>query len=128
MEPQQKSTDTKMRHSLHLEWIGANTREEDKMCGLPYDGPWVAKLSMGKYNLKREFLKSMIDYSKSNSVGSRGVYLYFILSPGFYEVKERISWKNSRRYFLCVEDSDHQREVEKWEVEVCLKNVNLKYI
>lgn len=43
------------------------------------------------------------DYSKANSVGSRGVYLVYTLHEGaVYAVRERLSWRSSREYFCRV--------------------------
>jgi len=66
---------------------------------------WVAKI-LGydeKYNYSREFIKGQLDYSESNSKGTRGVYLYYFLDPGIYEVKKPTSWYASDRYFILSE-------------------------
>lgn len=78
-----------------------------EMMGRDKTRPWVAKI-MGtdpKYEFRREFLRGQKDYSLANSVGSRGVYEYFALQDGIYEVHERFSWKGTRRYFICVQDT-----------------------
>jgi hypothetical protein len=85
--------------------------------------PWVARI-LGpdpKYGFKREFIHGQRDYTFSNSVGSRGIYEYFALTPGIYEVNERLTWKRARRYFVRVEGTEIT-EISKDEVLECLKS------
>lgn len=90
------------------EWRGERVYEE--AMGRDQGRPWVAKLTGldARYGFAREFLRGQTDYSQANSVGSRGVYEYFILEPGVYEVKERTSWKKTRRFFILVEGETYQ--------------------
>jgi hypothetical protein len=88
---------------------------------LPASRHWVAEITgrSPKYGFERRFLECKKDYTHSNSVGSRGVYAFFILSEGrCYEVNSPISWKNTDRYFCTVENGKIKRisksEVEKW--------------
>lgn len=75
-----------------------------------------------KYGFDREFLRGRKDYSKANSIGSRGVYLWYILESGrYYEVKERTSWSGSDRYFVKVTMGGDIERVSKSEVEHWLK-------
>lgn len=74
---------------------------------LPPKSSWVAEITgTDKYfGLARSFLHGKMDYSKSNGVGSRGIFVEFILSKGkIYEVKSQVSWKNADRYFCTVGD------------------------
>lgn len=74
----------------------------DKHIGVPPRSSWVAEITGPdeKYGLSRVFLKAKTDYSKSNSKGSRGILVEYILSQGkIYEVKEQITWGRSERYF-----------------------------
>ena len=108
-----------MKATLELEYIGADSADGlnamcrqfnrlggagfgDKFIGRPSPGPWVAEIT-GKYpsgKLQRTFVRSNRDYSRANSKGSRGVYLWFILeSDHLYEVHARTSWKSSHNYF-----------------------------
>lgn len=84
--------------------------------------PWIARL-IGldpQYGFKREFIKAQQkDYGRANSIGSRGVFLYFVLPSGLYEVHERPTWKRTRRYFIRVED-EKITEIEREEVAQCL--------
>ena len=80
--------------------------------------PWVAMIKGydEKFGIAREFVRGQIDYSQSNSVGSRGVYLYYALKPGIYEVNERSTWSKVRRFFVRVEGAAYE-EISKEEVE-----------
>lgn len=81
---------------------------------------WCARLT--GYDAQRRYIRAFvhgqIDYSQSNSTGSRGVYIYYALADGIYEVNERISWKHVRRYFIRVENTTiteiTQEEVDTW--------------
>lgn len=113
-----------MKATLEIEFIGAdcysylnalcNSFDQvepgfgDKFIGRPKNKPWVA--AVGGYDPqfkhKREFIKPNWDYSRVNSKGSRGVYLWFILeSARLYEVFQKTSWKRSRRYFCSVTEN-----------------------
>jgi len=60
---------------------------------------WVARLKRGG---EREFLEGFRDYTFATSTGSRGIFIYYSLVDGVYEVNERTSWTKSRRYFVLV--------------------------
>lgn len=85
--------------------------------GLDQSRPWVARLTGfdEECTLAREFVRGQKDYSQSNSTGSRGVYVYYPLKTGVYEVNERTSWTRVRRYFLHVE-REEITEITKDEV------------
>lgn len=91
-----------------------------EMMGRDKTRPWVARIAGldKQYGFKREFQRGQRDYSKANSIGSRGVYEYFALKSGIYEVHERCTWKRTRRYFICVENAEiteiSREEVEEW--------------
>lgn len=83
---------------------------------------WVAEITgtCPKYKYQRVFLRYKKDYSEANSIGSRGVYAYYILEDGkIYEVCAPTSWKNTDRYFCTIENGELIRlsseEVEKLE-------------
>lgn len=85
---------------------------------LGYTKAWVARI-VGldpRFGLAREFLRGEKDYSNASGTGSRGVMLYYWLEAGFYEVNERLSWKNHRRYFLQVNQDATAQEVSKEQV------------
>lgn len=90
------------------------------MLGHDKKHPWVARVTGldRKYGFKREFLRGQKDYSQANSIGSRGVYVYYPLKPGIYEVHERVTWRRTRRYFVRVKDAEiteiSREEVMEW--------------
>lgn len=94
-----------------------------EMMGRDKTQPWMARITGldKKYGFGREFLHGQRDYSKSNSIGSRGVYEYFALSDGLYEVHERPTWKRTRRYFIQVAGTEIV-EITREEVLTWLAN------
>lgn len=90
--------------------------------GKPKPSYWVAQITgvHQVFHYERKFLKGKKDYTYSNSKGSRGVYVYYLLESGnIYEVKSPVSWKRTERYFCIVtEDGEIQRVnkeyVDKW--------------
>ncbi len=85
---------------------------------------WVARLAGYDlvYGFRREFMRGQVDYSEANSTGSRGIFEYFPLPPGIYEVNEPMSWKYCRRYFCRVE-GETIVEIDRLEVERCLTSI-----
>jgi len=68
--------------------------------------PWVAQITGrdSRHGLARLFLRGMRDYRDANKIGSRGVFLTFVLYPGhIYEVNALLSWSRMKRYFCRVE-------------------------
>lgn len=126
-----------MRAVLNLELFGEDTRQLwkiykgvfevsggdfgkayfDKYIGpAPPRSSWVAEISGpdAKYGLKREFVKSKLDYSHANSKGSRGIFAEFLLDEGkIYEVKARTSWGRSDRYFCIVTENGDIKEIDE---------------
>lgn len=127
-----------MKATIKLEFIGANSADfmnylcgqcdriapglGEAVIGRTAPGPWVAEIT-GQYpsgKLKRSFVRSKRDYSRANSKGSRGVYLWFILeSDKLYEVHTRISWARSTDYFCAITTSGDvytlsDEEVSEW--------------
>lgn len=127
-----------MKAQVSLEYIGygdnasANKQMrflsgllEEKIDYQPiYKKPWVAKI-VGldpQYKYARTFLPSVLDFSKTNSVGTRGVYMRFILESGFfYEINERVSWKNWTRYFCKVDSYGDIKIIPENKVEAYYK-------
>ena len=111
--------------SLKLECIGDNSTSGKTLFvpRLPRR-QWVAEI-IGfslEYNFTRKFIYGRKDYSNANSVGSRGVYEYFILEQDkFYEVSAPLSWKNSYRYFCTVDDQGKIIEINEESVKQCLR-------
>lgn len=81
---------------------------------------WVAEITGTdpKLKFKREFLRFKKDYSRSNSVGSRGVYANYILeSDHIYDVKD-----HKDRYYCTVTDNGNIVRLSEDEVREWLKN------
>jgi len=84
--------------------------------------PWVAEIAGTHplYRFKRQFLRPKKDYTEANSVGSRGIYLWYTLETGkVYEINEQASWRRwDRRFELVRNDGSRQRlsedEVHEW--------------
>lgn len=130
-----------MKATLKLEVFGDNTRQHLKLWEsvvnevLPGVGSaligkypsscWVAEIvgPDAKFGFDRQFVKPRKDYSKANSVGSRGVYNWYVIESGrYYEVKEQTSWRRGDRYFIKVTENGDVQRVAKSEVEQWLKN------
>ncbi len=124
---------------LKLEYIGENyhsaqragaqaqeqTARYGRYLGRNRSRPWVARLTgldADGWSV-RVFVRGQIDYSRANSTGSRGVYCYYPLSPGFYEVNARESWNHVRRYFLRVVGTE-MHEISEEEVHMCLRSAS----
>jgi hypothetical protein len=87
---------------------------------------WVAKIvgKSKKYKFDRVFVRGKKDYSQANSVGSRGIYIWYFLEPGFfYEVSEPVSWKNTNRFFCKVDCEGNIIKISEEEVLLCLKKI-----
>lgn len=79
---------------------------------------WVAEITglCSTYRFKRSFVNGEKDYSEANSIGSRGVYVFYPVREGrIYEINEPMSWKHDRRYFARF---DGDQEIEMSESEV----------
>jgi len=83
--------------------------------------PWVARI-LGlddRYGLKREFVECVRDWTSARSDGMRGIYEYYALPPGIYEVNECVRPGESRRYFIRAEGAEYH-EITREEVIECL--------
>lgn len=94
----------------HMQWL--------REVGVPVRRPWIAEIvSIG---FGRKFLRGQKDYLLANSIGSRGVYVYYNLHHGkLYEVNELATWGRTDRYFAVVGDEDEivrlsREEAEEW--------------
>lgn len=79
--------------------------------------PWVARITgvSCNGNLCREFIQGTRDYRNGTSSGFSGVKLFFVLHPGYYEVREIVSLSKERRYFV-KSDGGSTFEVDREEV------------
>lgn len=120
--------------ALALEWLGQDSdkamrewQRVERQMGIrdgesPSRRPWVAEI-MGfseRYDLDRRWLDGRIDYTYANSIGSRGVYLHYMLDRGrIYEVRSFVSWATEDRYFG-IPYRDIMIRISKEEVVQCL--------
>ena len=132
-----------MKAIVQLEVFSDNTRDDSKLkswiCNNVIHGmgnatfgkfpkPWIAKITGKdpKYKYAREFLKSNKDYTHSNSKGSRGIYLNYILESGnIYEVNSQYSWRNWERYFCKVSEDGDIIQITKSEVDEWFQNQSI---
>lgn len=88
---------------------------------------WVAQIigRHAKYVWERQFLNGYKDYANSNSTGSRGIMVNYVLESGrVYEVKAPRSWRHTDRYFCRVTDDGDVLEIDESEVSLWLGNAN----
>jgi len=95
-----------MKAMLEIEAIGDNVNVPSFLGHFP-KRYWCAEI-LGpdvQYGLSRRFLSPQKDYVKSNSVGSRGVYAYYLLDSGrLYEAAIPLSWRKTGRQFMTVDN------------------------
>lgn len=85
--------------------------------------PWIAEIVGidARYGFSRRFISGQKDYTESNGVGSRGVYIHYILDGGrIYEVAKMASWKKQERYFFRLDDYGNEQQLTAMEVRSCL--------
>lgn len=89
------------------------------------NAPWVALIKglTGNGYFIREFIRCDVDYSRANSVGSRGVFGYYPLRSGrIYEVAARLTWKRIDQYFCYVNSNDGEiKRITRQEVLAALQ-------
>ncbi len=80
----------------------------DALITLERIGPshcWVARISGrdGRYDLEREFLSGVRDYTRANPARTRGVRTTYTLRDGeVYEICAPRSWTRADRYYVRV--------------------------
>lgn len=77
----------------------------------PRGRPWLASLRVRSavWRLQaaaggrevRVRVAGRTDWSEADDLGRRGVYTYYLLPPGVYEVEEPTGWCTTRRYRVC---------------------------
>ena len=96
-----------MVYSIKMELIGDGTPRRRlagvwELMGLSKDGPFC-----------KHTLPPHKDYSKSNSVGSRGVFAFFLLEEGkIYEIMSPQSWANTDHYYVTYGQG------QEWRLEI----------
>lgn len=81
--------------------------------------PSVARLAdAGDGSLRRAYLPGREDYSRADALGQRGVYVYWFLPDGVYEIVRPVSWCDARRSFARVAGGAlteiDETEVARW--------------
>ncbi len=68
--------------------------------------PWVARITGldQRFGFERDFLGGVRDYTKANSVRTRGIETSFSLEDGLYEIHLPKSWKKATREFIEIKD------------------------
>lgn len=105
-----------MKGALLLEWIGMDSDNNLRQVGeRPIRKPWCAQiLALTRRNFERRFLTGDLDLSQSNSAGSRGVRLRFILESGrLYEWQYHESWRSSVRAYGIVDEAGGIMQITK---------------
>ncbi|HXG36538.1 MAG TPA: hypothetical protein VNL15_06190 [Dehalococcoidia bacterium] len=66
---------------------------------------WVKRITgVSHGRLQEDWVHGNTDYSAANSVGSRGVYRWYMLQYGdIYHVRSPLSWKRADDYYCRVE-------------------------
>jgi hypothetical protein len=85
--------------------------------------PYVARVipTVAAPGFRTEELIPLKDYSAANRIGSRGVYAFYTLDDGLYEVNQRLTWGKARLYYLRVADGQ-KTEMTRQELYQCLRN------
>lgn len=118
-----------MKAQISLEHIGAS--QDARMYSLgrlagwkSSRRPWVAEI-VGKFpsgKLDREFIDGKNGYLHSNSKGSRGVNVVFILETNkLYQVHFYSSWKSCCEYFCAVTENGDIKKLTESEANEWLK-------
>lgn len=118
-----------MKATIGLEAIGGLPKRMFPKTGIPLiditfepiPSPcWIAEIKgFGiRYRFDRVFVNGNVDYSKSNSKGTRGIFIWYVLESGhIYEVKESLSWSRIEQYFCHVSDDGETIKIPEKEVE-----------
>lgn len=109
-----------MRAALKLEYFGWD--QKSPLYSPPK--PWVARLtgySELTNKFKHEFVSGQIDFSESNSKGSRSVFLFFWLESGWvYLVRERVSWRRSVDWYAAISEDGDVVKIKREDAVLCL--------
>lgn len=114
---------TAVKTNIRIEDIRPRDHEALKTFSSWKSRAWVCAVSQKHGRILRSFLKPKIDYSESNSAGSRGVNKEYILEYDvLYEISEPVSWKRTDRRFCYFDESGEHRvkdeDVLTWAKEV----------
>lgn len=86
--------------------------------------PWCARIVRYRVDgrFDREFIEGQRDYRDSNSTGSRGIFVYYALRPGLYEINSPETWSRTDRYFAKVIDDITLERIGREELIRCLRS------
>ena len=103
-------------------WKAEIFRGSSRWPGRPL--PWIALLAAidSRWGFKRQFIRGVRDYTHGQEHHSRGIWLYFFLTPGIYESWRPISWRHDERQFWLVDECGAISEIDKEKALRCLKN------
>lgn len=121
MSPKYMTARNEPKFTLSIEAIGDHltTQSFVRMPPRNWVGQIVGQSANGKW--ARVYLNGVRDYRTSNSVGSRGIVVNYLLDPGLiYEVAQPMTWKSTARFFARIEDSKIIKMTEE-EVRECLE-------
>jgi len=110
-----------MKANIKLEAIGYNSHSSTRMFGPLFEIPLRCHVEeiIGydkKNNLKKIPVNGKVDYLRSNTRSSRGVYINFIINSGrVYEVAEPVSWKRTDVYFITVNENGEILRFDNYE-------------
>lgn len=101
---------------MHGLWKAEILRGSSRWPGRPL--PWVARIdgTDPRWGFRREFVRGVHDYTYGEEHHSRGVWLYFFLPPGLYEVYRPVSWKHEERYFVRVDGQGNLHRIRRQDV------------
>lgn len=114
-----------LRHHLKTNGRQFGRRELDAFrYGNKTHVPWCALITGVSTDdkIQRQFMDGQRDYSGTNSTGSRGIFIYYALRPGLYEINSPETWRRVQRYFARVVDDETLEAISEKELRSCLKN------
>lgn len=85
--------------------------------------PWVARITGldSKYGFRREFMSGPRDYTHADNLGKYGIYEYYYLEDGLYEINEAVALGKARRYFVQIIE-EWLNPITREEVIACLND------
>jgi hypothetical protein len=111
-----------MLATIKAEWI----RGSGHFPSRPH--PWVAKVTglCDTYGLARDFQSPVYDYTYARGKrAGRGIYLYWFIGSGLYEIYRPVSWKHHERFYFWVANDGSWHELKK-EAAQCLASAILE--
>lgn len=93
-----------MKTALKLEERGRLVRHRYLRKFTGNEKPWVARIvgTCDRYGLDREFVRPHRDYRDASISLRSGLYHWYFLDDGYYEIRAVLSCTRRRRYFARV--------------------------